>query len=185
MASSNKKLFVANWLPAVLLTAVALAQIVRALTTEQVIGKGGGFGMFAVVDTRANRTWSADCLTPDREPCRIYLQRKEGPLERLSPAVDSYPRESVHQLVADRLIRAKYVRLQPSELAESLELSRNLLDLVPPETLRTPLYRLARRNEDGVSLPAIRLRYWRVRFADEPPAMRVESLSGAQERGVW
>jgi len=182
---SNVRLLSARWLPACMLIAVALGQAWRVFTADQVVGKGGGFGMFAVAEGRAERLWSADCLTPDRVPCRIFLPRGAGPLNRFGPGMDTHPRQALHQAVANRLIRSTYVRVQPSELAEAGAIPAHLLELLPAETLETPLYRPARVNENGVSLPAIRLRYWRMLFDGEAVAQRVEPMPYTEERGAW
>ncbi|MDG2390966.1 MAG: hypothetical protein P8M30_16790, partial [Planctomycetaceae bacterium] len=50
-----------------LLVVVALTQIVRAYTVDQSPWKGGGFGMFASVDSPGNRERRAYLVTSDFE----------------------------------------------------------------------------------------------------------------------
>jgi hypothetical protein len=54
------------WLPALLLAAVAVTQIVLAHTTDLSPWKGGGFGMFATIDGTAARHVRLFVRAPDR-----------------------------------------------------------------------------------------------------------------------
>ena len=173
----------ARWCPATLLVAVAVSQIYLAKTGTLASSKGGGFGMFSVTDIRSNRSWSADCLTPDRRPCRIYLPIGEGPILRRHSRYRVKPDAGISNEVADSLAKARFVSIDPDDLAREAGLpvgtvlSREIRDAI--------YYRLAEDGEQGVELPAIRLRAWRIRYVGEIDGYRVEPLGEPVERGRW
>lgn len=161
-----------RWGPAGLLLAVALSQLYMTATGPLTPSKGGGFGMFATTDIRATRTWSADCLTLDGEPCRIRLpDRGTAGLGGYSRRFRTNPDPRTKSAAADLLARTRYVVLA--------------LDEVPAAWRDRKAFRPAESGEQGVEMLAIRLRAWRLRFRRDPAGFTAEPFGAPEERGRW
>ena len=67
--------FLEYWLPSVILIGVATLQIYLAYTANLTPWKGGGFGMFAVIDSPSMRVISVEALTEEGEIINLDLFR--------------------------------------------------------------------------------------------------------------
>ena len=161
-----------RWGPAALLLAVAVSQLFMALGGVLTPSKGGGFGMFATTDIRAARTWSAECLTADGEPCRVRLPSGgDSGVGAYAWRFRVKPDPRTAQAAADRLARSRFVELPP--------------DAVPTAWRDRKAYRPAQAGEEGTELRAIRLRGWRLVFRGDPAGFTAEPFGPVEERGRW
>ena len=172
--------------PAALLVCVALFQIYTALTADLVSSKGGGFGMFAVTDMRASRTWSAECMSPQGEPCLVFLPRIEsGPGSQFFQRLRAYPDVKTMAAAADWLARSRFVRAELETLSYQARLAASSLADAPEAWRELPVYRLARSDEQGEPLAAVRLRVWRMAFDSASASYTLQPVGPAEERGRW
>jgi hypothetical protein len=92
----------------VLLIVVALTQLVLTRTTDLTPWKGGGFGMFTVVDSMYGRIWSVEVENAEGEPMKV-LARPPGPLAtHLDARQQSFPTEAVLSQAADQALGLHY-----------------------------------------------------------------------------
>lgn len=87
-----------------LLIVVALTQLVLTQTTDLTPWKGGGFGMFTVVDSMYGRIWSVEVEDSQGESMKV-LARPPGPLAaHLNPRQQSFPTGEALGQAADQAL---------------------------------------------------------------------------------
>ena len=93
-------------MPAVLMTAVAIVQVVLATTADITAWKGGGFGMFATIDGPSTRRVRVFVEAPGRSE-ELAIARSQQILEKRARL---YPSDSMlfslAEAVSEREIRA-------------------------------------------------------------------------------
>ena len=180
---------IATVLPGALLVAVACSQIYLTQANELTPSKGGGFGMFAVTDLRSARTWSAECLTDDGQPCRILIPRGEGSLGQwLGETFRTMPSAAARARAADRVFAGRYVLTSYEEAASSARLE-GWEALLPPDS-RTPLYRQPSTEDLGrgiqpLKLRAVRFEAWRLAFDPATHRVSCQRVGEPELRGRW
>ena len=181
------------WLAPSLLLAVALQHLYLVYFRDLTPWIGGGFGMYAVIDTHRMRTASGECLDPDGRPCVLYLPfGGEKPFVRSGP--DTLLRikhdEDMRHRITDQLFRSKWVRTDLSEIAREAYLGK-AIRLLPKERRGGPFYRVvtaqhsAETRKRAVALPAIRIQMWKLVFNAERGIVTCERWGSAVERGNW
>ena len=94
------------WLPAVLMTGVAIFQIVLASTADIISWKGGGFGMFATIDGPSTRRVRIFVETPGRSE-ELDLALPQRTLEKQVRVFPSDPMlSSLAKAVSEREMRS-------------------------------------------------------------------------------
>jgi hypothetical protein len=185
----NLSQWIERWLVPSILVGVALLQLTLAHTANLSPWKGGGFGMFAAVDSPSMRTVAAEGLDAQGEVIRFDV------LEALDPVIERrmrvFPKRSDLELLAPQLIGRTVV-----PTARRQQFTLQVLDDENPETvvtreadvLTTPLYRLFDDElaPNGLrSLEAVRLQWWQLRFDPSQNRIYSEPISPAVVVGTW
>lgn len=190
-------------LPALILTVVAFTQLYLAHTSNLSPWKGGGFGMFAAVDAPAMRIIMAEGLDENGQRLRLdaYSALDDNTVRRIR----SFPKPSDLEQLAPQLLgqsfvpssiqrQAAYDQLQDesdrSELTQLDELDIEPFVNGPMTPSIGALYRLRTaydpdRSDLTKTLTAVRLQWWRIRFARQPQRLYAEPLSPLIEAGTW
>jgi hypothetical protein len=128
------------WFPALLLTIVAIGQIVLAHTTDLSPWKGGGFGMFATIDGTATRHVRLFVRAPDRSE-ELAIQpsfERAAAKAELFPSYQSLKRLADAVAARERRYRraAAEIRVQVWRSTFDAESLRATERLVREETIR-------------------------------------------------
>ena len=134
--STGRKLLIL--LTPVLLLVVALTQIVRAYSLDQSPWKGGGFGMFATVDSPGNREIRAYLVSDDIEieiPIHYnFIIDESGDVMNDVTLARTVPTDANLRLVAGQLAEYTwYFSDKESLLPQVMEAARELQDVKPGE----------------------------------------------------
>jgi hypothetical protein len=133
--SPGRKLLVL--LTPLLLVIVALTQIVRAYTIDQSPWKGGGFGMFASVDSHGNRELRAYLVTSDYEieiPVHYNFIIDEGGVMDDVSLARTVPTDANLQQIANQLSKFSwYLNDAETLLPQMIEAARELNGLKKDE----------------------------------------------------
>lgn len=185
-----------RWLVPVILVVVGFIQLYLSHTAGLSPWKGGGFGMFAAIDSPSMRVLSAEGISEDNQYLwldvlddldnatrqRIRSLPKSGDLEQI--AAQLVDNEVVPMGARNQSVYQTFVSQNPDAQELSIPgLSSNQQD--------TPVYRLKKSNdvatvEDSTKiLKAVRLQWWRLQFDDTQVNLRVEALSDPVELGDW
>ena len=191
-----------RWLVAIVLVVVGLLQLYLAHTVGLSPWKGGGFGMFAAIDSPSMRVLAAAGRTQDNQYLRLDV------LDALDDStrqrIRALPQESDLEQLAEQLLsqefvpigfrrQAAYQRLQAQnpKVHVSLLTPGNGRSADVTQAAEPPVYRL-RQPADPVSLEssiktlkAIRLQWWRLRFDPSQVSLNTEPLSQPVEKGEW
>lgn len=182
-----------RWLVPIVLVLVGLLQICLAHTAELSPWKGGGFGMFAAIDSPSMRVLATEGLDQNGQLLRLDLL--EALDESASYQISALPKRAYLEQLAPQLIsreivpiairrRAAYEKLQTENPAIKFQFSESLL-------LNQPVYRLRIPTDPALTnglvkkLQAIRLQWWRLRFDPSQKRLWAESLSQVVEAGIW
>ena len=184
---------VSRWLVVALLVCVALGQFVRAHVDTLSPWKGGGFGMFAAIDSPGMRIVSAVGIDAEGLPHRL------DPLASLSGArrrhILAYPRERDLQELARELVEDEFVPTgaKVTSALEQLQAQNPdaRLGLRYPSRFSGPVYRV--RKDGDPNVPAAQMRRfetvivesWRLQFDARDTRLTVTPLLPAvrAERG--
>jgi len=184
--------FLEYWLPCLILIGVATLQIYLAHTANLTPWKGGGFGMFAAIDSPSMRVIWAEALTQEGEVISLDLFRTLDVSTIRS--LRSLPRQRDLEQIAPQLLakpvvpitirqQAAYSKLQTENT--NLQLHNQFSVLNSP-----PLYKL--QSVDDPVLPeavktiiAVRLQWWRLRFDHNQRRLWSEPLGDVIEAGLW
>lgn len=179
--------FLDRWLAALILCGIAIAQLILANTGDLSPWKGGGFGMFATVDSPLMRTITAEGVDEDGNEVRIEAFDLMSESDRLRWR--AWPDSALLERLADRMGSLEYVRIgsQRSVALERLREENPLLELPDGdgggEWLRP---RRAGDPEGGAKkLQAVRIEAWRMRYFAEENRIAMEALGEPVERGEW
>ncbi len=188
--------FLERWLVPGLLVVIGFIQLYLSHTIELSPWKGGGFGMFAAVDSPSMRVLSAEGISQDNQHLwldvlddldnatrqRIRSLPKSGDLEQIAAQLVDH--EVVPMGARNRSAYQTFVSQNPT--AQELPIPG-----LSSDQQDAPVYRLKHSNdlanvEDSTKiLKAVRLQWWRVRFDDTQANLRVEALSDPVELGDW
>jgi hypothetical protein len=192
-------------LPATILVLVALLQIYLTHTANLSPWKGGGFGMFGVIDAPTMRVIQAEAFDQHGHSIQLDVYsalddrtiRRIRTLPRLSDLEQIAPQFVTQAVVPTTLARqAVYEKVQlenPDLLGDQNlppdRVTSSLPDL-PTHPLAQPLYRLKTMYDPDVpaavkTVKAIRLQWWRLRFDQVQHRLWVEPLSQVVEAGTW
>ena len=184
--------FLEYWLPCLILIVVAVVQLYLAHTANLTPWKGGGFGMFAAIDSPTMRVIWAEALTKDGEVISLDLFRTLDVATIRS--LRSLPRQKDLEQIAPQLLaksivpttirqQAAYSKLQTENTNLQLHNQFSVLN-------SQPLYKL--KSVDDPVLPetiktivAVRLQWWRLRFDHLERRLRAEPLGDVIEAGSW
>ncbi|ELS04771.1 hypothetical protein Xen7305DRAFT_00045070 [Xenococcus sp. PCC 7305] len=194
--------FIEKWLVALILIGVALLQIYLAANFNLTPWKGGGFGMFAAIDSSAMRIIQAEGLDQEGEILtldlvnaldkktwrRIRALPRQSDLEAIAPDLltNSFvPTTIAQQAAYEKLRDEKKLTLQALD-----QLKPKILDSQAADLLSQPLYRVQSPSDPVVpdvvkTLKAVRLQWWRIRFDAANARLWAEPLSQVVEAGVW
>ena len=185
--------FLEYWLVPTILLLVALLQLYLAHTANLSPWKGGGFGMFAAVDSPSMRVVAAEGL--DRDGQLIQLDALDSLDNSTYRRILSLPRQVHLEQIASELISEKFVpkNIQRRSTFEKLQRENPKLALQVSEILlkNQPLYRLKTPedpmllNDSVKTLKAIRLQWWRLRFDKTKNRLWAEPLNQPVEVGNW
>jgi hypothetical protein len=179
-----------RWLVPSILVGVAVLQLTLAHTANLSPWKGGGFGMFAAVDSPSMRIVAAEGLDAQGNVIRFDL------LAELDPVIERrmrvFPKRSDLELLAPQLVGQTVVptaRRQQFILQSLHAETPDAVSLREANGLATPLYRLYDEGEPAPreprSLQAVRLQWWRLRFDPSQNRIYSEPISAAVEAGSW
>ncbi len=191
-----------RWLAPIVLIGVGLLQLYLAHSVELSPWKGGGFGMFAAIDSPSMRVLAAEGLSQDNQ--RLDLEVLDALDDSTRQRIRTLPQESDLEQLAEQLLthefvpigfrrQAAYQRLQTQnpEVHVFPRTSGGQRPAIADQAGETPVYRL-RRPADPISLEgstttlkAVRLQWWRLRFNPSQISLKAEPLSQPIERGVW
>lgn len=184
--------FLEYWLPCLILIVVAVVQLYLAHTANLTPWKGGGFGMFAAIDSPTMRVIWAEALTKEGEVISLDLFRTLDVASIRS--LRSLPRQKDLEQIAPQLLaksivpttirqQAAYSKLQTENTNLQLHNQFSVLN-------SQPLYKL--KSVDDPVLPetiktivAVRLQWWRLRFEAPERRLRAEPLGDVIEAGLW
>lgn len=199
MKSSRLKLnkgfsyFLEYWLPSLILIGVATLQIYLAHTANLTPWKGGGFGMFAAIDSPSMRVIWVEALTQEGEVVIVDLFRtldsstirrlralpRQGDLEQIAPELLNKPivPTTIRKQAAYNQLNSENTNLElfnnPSSILNSRSLYKlkSVYDPVLPETVK--------------NIKGVRLQWWRLRFDHTQRRLWAEPLSEMIEAGSW
>ena len=191
-----------RWLVPIVLVCVGLLQLYLAHTVELSPWKGGGFGMFAAIDSPSMRVLAAEGLSQDNQ--RLNLDVLDALDDSTRQRIRTLPQESDLEQLAEQLLtqefvpigfrrRAAYQRLQTQnpEVRVIPHEAANQGTAISDHEGEMPVYRL-RRPADPISLEsstktlkAVRLQWWRLRFNASQVSLKAAPLSQPVERGAW
>ena len=183
-----------------LLVVVGLVQFSLSHTVDLSPWKGGGFGMFAAIDSPSMRVLAAEGLSTEGELLYVDVLRSLDPSTR--QRIRSLPRESDLPRLAEQLLGQEVVPVGFQQQVAHARLSQQnpqaaSIPQIPPSSFSwagtdaIPVYRLKRSSDPVLgdrppqTLKAVRLQWWRLRFNPETVQLVPESLSSPIERGTW
>ena len=179
-----------QWVVPILLIGLAVNQIRLALTHNLSPWKGGGFGMFAVIDQPKMRALTAEGLDSNGSRCRVDLAL-DGPdadarAVRLSLRLRTEPDAAAYERLADHLMASDFVRTGSTRSGEGRSEDRD-----PPDGQAAPTCRLTRSRHGGskagstTQLRAIRLQVWRPRFDASSGRLSHDPVGAGLQYGDW
>ena len=196
--------FVEHWLVSLILIGVALVQIYLAMTVNLTPWKGGGFGMFAAIDSSAMRVIQAEGLDQNGQILtldlvnaldkqtwrRIRALPRQSDLEEIAPQLIAQPfvPSTIRQQAAYEKLQAENISLKEFDDFHSKILDGRASSLI--SQLSQPVYRVKSSYDPIVpeaikTLKAVRLQWWRLRFDQTHSRLWAEPLSQIVEAGVW
>ncbi len=199
-AENTKIHWLERWLVPFILVTVGLLQIYLAHTVDLSPWKGGGFGMFAAIDSPSMRVLIVEGLSQDNRLLKLDILRDLDYVTRNN--IISLPRKVNLNQLGNKLLSQEFVPVgfrsnTTRNLLKALESDSSVADSIPsPQGKSTtndelPLYRL-RQSADPVSqqnsiatLKAVRLQWWRIRFNHSEVSIRAEPLDQVVEVGEW
>ena len=176
----------ARWLPGSLLVLVALIQLYLSVFHDLSPWKGGGFGMFAVVDAPSARTWSVGCVDASGTPCLAFLPRDgQGAMpKRFETSFRAYPSAASKEVVASYVAGLAWQATSLASLAQAAGLG-DALRRWPPQQARGRY--LEQRFADSGSGDARSVRprsydvdVWRMRFDASSLSMTCVEIGGSE-----
>ncbi|KST65266.1 hypothetical protein [Mastigocoleus testarum] len=185
--------FLERFLVPTILILVALLQFYLAHTANLSPWKGGGFGMFAAVDSPSMRVLAAEGLAEGGQLIRLdALDSLDNSTIR---RILSLPRQIHLEQIASELISEKFVpqnvqrqttleRLRRENPKFAIQVSGILLKNQPIYRLKTPEDPIL-LNDSVKTLKAIRLQWWSLRFDRNHNRLLAEPLGEPVEAGNW
>lgn len=183
-----------------LLILIAAGQIVQANFMELSPWKGGGFGMFAAIDSPGMRFISVEALDEDGKPCTIEVgfqgMGEQGPFtSSIGRYLTCVPKQRTLQYIGVLLLKADLIPRTTNKdailerfLQQNPALSASVTRITQTQE---PVFR-PRRPADIIEpgtpvirLKAVRLQNWRLLFDHETAAVRCEPIGGPVELGDW
>lgn len=190
--------FIEKWLVSLILIGVALLQIYLAVTANLTPWKGGGFGMFATIDSSAMRIIQAEGIEQNGEVLTLDLVNAVD--EQTWRRIRALPRTLALEQIAPQLLtytfvpttirqQAAYKKLQADNLFPK-EFDYNILNAQYDSLISQPIYRIKSSYDPVVpeaikTLKAVRLQWWRLRFDSKHSRLWAEPLSQVVEAGEW
>ena len=179
-----------QWVVPILLMGLAVNQIRLALTHNLSPWKGGGFGMFAVIDQPKGRALTAEGLDSNGSRCRLDLAL-DGPepdarAVRLSLRLRTKPDPAAYERLADHLLASDFVRKGSTRSWESRSEDRD-----PRDDQGVPTCRLTRSRHGSsevgstTKLRALRLQVWRPRFDTSLGRLSYDPVGTGFQYGDW
>mgnify|MGYP005838225907 CR=1 FL=1 len=154
--------------------------------------KGGGFGMFAAIDSPSMRVIWVEALTEEGEVINLDLFRTLNVSTIRS--LRSLPRQKDLEQIAPQLLaksvvpttvrqQAAYNKLQTENTNLQLHNQFSVLN-------SQPLYKLKSVNDPVLpeiikTITAVRLQWWRLRFDHSQRRLWAEPLGDVIEAGLW
>lgn len=184
----NQK-FINRWLASLILITIALLQIYLTQTTHLSPWKGGGFGMFAVVDSPSQRVITAEGITATDLRVTLNLEIEPDDYRRMQALPKIADLNAIGQQLLDQAIVP--VGIQTQTAIQSLQRENPNLIVSPflPSGSYPPVYRL-RNSQDPATvlsqeLKGIRLQWWRVGFNSEKHRLEGKPLTPIVVVGVF
>ena len=191
-----------RWLVPIVLISVGLLQLYLAYTVELSPWKGGGFGMFAAIDSPSMRVLAAEGLSQDNQ--HLNLDVLDALDDSTRQRIRSLPQTADLEQIAEQLLAQEFVPIGFRRQAayQRLQAQNPRVRVIPRTSMslrpargdhdgEIPVYRL-RRPADPVSmerssktLKAVRLQWWRLRFNPSQVSLKAEPLSPPVEGGTW
>ena len=192
-------MFLERWLVPMVLITVGVIQIFLTQTVGLSPWKGGGFGMFAAIDSPSMRVLATEALTQDNQ--RIRLEVLYDLDHSTRQRIRSVPKETELEQLAGQLLTQTFVPMgfrrqtaYRSLQSQNPDVSRLLQPSsgsTPSSERRLPLYRL-KRSTDPVPaertvkmLKAVRLQWWQLQFDAQKISLSAKPLSLPIEAGEW
>lgn len=174
-----------RWLAPGILVGIALLQLGLSHFGTLTPWKGGGFGMFASVDSLGMRVVSCEGVTHSGETIRIL------PFRGINPAtVDGWramPRNSTLQRLGNELLGMRFVPTGTRQnaateqfLAENPQLQGQLAPM--PQSGAKKTYRPLLPNDpppsegEFITLAELRMQWWKIRFDGETKQFTAEPI---------
>ena len=176
-----------------LLVFVALLQMFLAHTQNLTPWKGGGFGMFSVVDAPGMRFLNVQALDQEGTPILIETSAFLDPQRKRF--IQSIPTQrQLHQLTSE-LMAQSYIPTGNPTLSAVQNFSRQNPELPIPSSMQNQgewqVFRVKKAtdpdlpNDQPRKLKAIRVQLWRVRFDANSHRVYSEPMLGPYELGAW
>lgn len=176
---------VIKFIPAIVLTLVAFNQIYWASTKNLSPWKGGGFGMFATIDSAGSRLLT--CEGVDQEGNEVICQipdaiRKDKPWQTLT----SLPKQDWLINLADRILASEFIETKQNTSRERTIMIANNSDqtqvLSDYKRFDKPIYRVKSTQVSSVGgrkvirLENVRLQMWKRKFKPKEKEVYFEKL---------
>ncbi len=186
--------FLAKWIPCLLLVSVAIVQIIASETAQLTVWKGGGFGMFATIDRRG-RSLACEGLGRDGQIYQI-VDRDWGEImsHKIVDRFRAKPNAADFERISDALLDAEFVSAdydkKVAEIVREAGKDGGLLLSLSQERLGQ-FYRLKTladrhtKPEDVIQLKALRVSPWRIHFDESRIALSWKPVGGGFETGNW
>jgi len=158
----------------ILVTTVAVAQILISTFGMLASSEGGGFGMFATIDSPEVRLIEIEAIDSDGREIDIELNYNGSPVsERLIKKIKSNPERQVLTDLADYLLNSQFVStydqkeyLRQRIKLESPDSSSGVTETEPERKV----YKFASKNDQNVlntsivKLKEVRLQMWTIKY---------------------
>lgn len=177
---------ISYYLVPLLVATVALNQILLSITGVLAPTEGGGFGMFATVDSPEVRILSVEAVDNDGNKIDIELDYKGSPLsDKLIKKIKSKPDRNQLHYIATVLINSEFVPVDKMRrlMKERFRLENSHLDNLENDfNKEKSVYRFAsetdRQNfqDEIVSLRKVKLQMWSIRFDQKTHRAWTQSL---------
>ena len=155
----------ARWLPALVLAAIAAAQMHRVATADLSRWKGSGFGMFSTVDSPSARVLRLRLLAEGREISVL----PPPDLENLAIEVKVLPTEEHLRRLGEALARRVWVPVRVTRAQDYYQAMR-AASTPASEDFQLPFYQAlaehetGRKPQDALGIQGVRLSVWKASF---------------------
>ena len=176
-----------------LLVFIAVFQMYLAHFQELSPWKGGGFGMFSVVDSPGMRFLNVQALDQNGNP--ILIETDSLMTSQRKKFLQSIPSNRELKHLADALMEEEYLPTGSPALSAIQSFSRQNPEIAIPSSLSGqedwPVYRVKKATdpeipgEHALRLKALRVGFWRIRFDARTHRVFSEPLLTSIERGTW